>query len=709
MKKFLLSVIAAAACATVSAADYTVDFKDAADIDGTFVEETLKEDGSLQAAPHYQPVASLKCADFTFAVAKGAGSNDPAFYMTPSTNANTMPTLRIYNGNTLTITAPAGVKMGKIEFALAKGTKDAQFTATAGSVYDVTTTAMTWSNSEAVETVTLTAPGTFQIKSMVVSTDAAAAPVVETATFGKTTTVANGLYLFAVNQDGTVKMALPAAEGLTYGRMGLGSTISGNAVEAPTSQAFELAVADGKCTIKDAYGRYYAMDDSHLTSFQFYTELNEGCYWTYAVEGDCVKFTNALQPTCIISQTKGDTSWYTNLAPAAAPAEFNLPMLFVAGDYEPGVDPEPGTDPDPVTGDTFNVDFQNATDINGTFVEETLKEDGTLQAAPHYQPVNSLKCAGFTFVAAKGAGSNDPAFYMTPSTNANTMPTLRIYKDNTLTITAPAGVKMGKIEFTLAKGVKDAQFTASAGAVYDVTTTAMTWSNSEAVETVTLTAPGTFQIKSMVISTATADTPVIVTYAYTKTTNVATGSYVFAVNEEGTVKMALPAAEGLTYGRMGLGATIAGDVVEASLDQAFDIAVADGKCTIKDAYGRYYAMDETHNTSFQFYTELNEGCYWTFAAEGDCVKFTNALQPTCIISQTKGTSSWYTNLAPAAAPAEFNLPVLFAADPAGVQAVAAEEVNAPVEFYNLQGVRVAEAANGIFIRRQGNKVTKVAL
>ena len=33
--------------------------------------------------------------------------------------------------------------------------------------------------------------------------------------------------------------------------------------------------------------------------------------------------------------------------------------------------------------------------------------------------------------------------------------------------------------------------------------------------------------------------------------------------------------------------------------------------------------------------------------------------------------------------------------------------NAPVEYYNLQGVRVANPENGIYIRRQGSKVSKV--
>ncbi|MDE7349441.1 MAG: hypothetical protein K2N25_00080, partial [Muribaculaceae bacterium] len=35
--------------------------------------------------------------------------------------------------------------------------------------------------------------------------------------------------------------------------------------------------------------------------------------------------------------------------------------------------------------------------------------------------------------------------------------------------------------------------------------------------------------------------------------------------------------------------------------------------------------------------------------------------------------------------------------------------NAPVEYYNLQGVKVAEPSNGIFIRKQGSKTTKVAI
>lgn len=51
--------------------------------------------------------------------------------------------------------------------------------------------------------------------------------------------------------------------------------------------------------------------------------------------------------------------------------------------------------------------------------------------------------------------------------------------------------------------------------------------------------------------------------------------------------------------------------------------------------------------------------------------------------------------------------VLAEGETTGIDAIVADE-NAPVEYYNLQGIRVAEPSNGIFIRRQGYKTTKVA-
>lgn len=47
------------------------------------------------------------------------------------------------------------------------------------------------------------------------------------------------------------------------------------------------------------------------------------------------------------------------------------------------------------------------------------------------------------------------------------------------------------------------------------------------------------------------------------------------------------------------------------------------------------------------------------------------------------------------------------AETVGVKAVESSSADAPVEFYNLNGVRVSNPADGIFIRRQGNNVSKV--
>ena len=44
-----------------------------------------------------------------------------------------------------------------------------------------------------------------------------------------------------------------------------------------------------------------------------------------------------------------------------------------------------------------------------------------------------------------------------------------------------------------------------------------------------------------------------------------------------------------------------------------------------------------------------------------------------------------------------------------IEVIEAEDAEAPVEYYNLQGVKVANPEQGIFIKKQGNKATKVVL
>lgn len=49
------------------------------------------------------------------------------------------------------------------------------------------------------------------------------------------------------------------------------------------------------------------------------------------------------------------------------------------------------------------------------------------------------------------------------------------------------------------------------------------------------------------------------------------------------------------------------------------------------------------------------------------------------------------------------------ADTTGIDSVIDDDTTAPVEFYNLQGIRVINPENGIFIRRQGSKTQKVII
>lgn len=42
-----------------------------------------------------------------------------------------------------------------------------------------------------------------------------------------------------------------------------------------------------------------------------------------------------------------------------------------------------------------------------------------------------------------------------------------------------------------------------------------------------------------------------------------------------------------------------------------------------------------------------------------------------------------------------------------IGSIEAEDADAPVEYYNLQGIRVSGDEPGLYIMRQGNKVSKI--
>lgn len=312
------------------------------------------------------------------------------------------------------------------------------------------------------------------------------------------------------------------------------------------------------------------------------------------------------------------------------------------------------------------------------------------------------------------------------STSTKQQQTIRIYsgKDatagNTMTITAPEGVTFGTIEFTGTSGKANGVVDASVGTANMTSASVVTWTNTEAVNTVTLTFKQNYRITKMVVKgeggAVTPDPdpePEPTGVKFSKATTFETGKYIFVVNG----KIACPIKENYTYGQMFLDvdAVMDGEDIVYNETDAMTVTVTDGKATMMDKYNRYYGMDDSHFTSFQLYTEVNDGCYWTATFEGDKIRMTSTKNTDCFVAQNWNSknSVFYNNIAPGknTDPEQFILPVAYKlASGAGVEAIEAEaDANAPVVYYNLQGQRIAHPANGLYIRVQGNKVEKVVV
>lgn len=103
-----------------------------------------------------------------------------------------------------------------------------------------------------------------------------------------------------------------------------------------------------------------------------------------------------------------------------------------------------------------------------------------------------------------------------------------------------------------------------------------------------------------------------------------------------------------------------------------------------------FTTDSSSNSSFNDGTTATAGTFsglsWTANGQNNTVTITNGGSKGHVRIQT--------------------ITVKYAEIPSGIADIEAEE-NGVVEYFNLQGVRVDEPANGLYIRRAGNKVEKV--
>lgn len=150
--------------------------------------------------------------------------------------------------------------------------------------------------------------------------------------------------------------------------------------------------------------------------------------------------------------------------------------------------------------------------------------------------------------------------------------------------------------------------------------------------------------------------------------------------------------------------------------------VTKGKSTLTFAKGsnsnnapKYYVSDKTARlySGNTLTIAVDESCYITEIVFGGSAldaltasagSYNNETwTPTVARSDNKISNVTFTATGK---PKFSSITVKYALIPSGIADIEAEE-NGVVEYFNLQGVRVAEPANGLYIRRAGNKVEKV--
>lgn len=367
--------------------------------------------------------------------------------------------------------------------------------------------------------------------------------------------------------------------------------------------------------------------------------------------------------------------------------------------------------------ETFEFNLNDAKNIDGTFNEETKKADGSVNQAARYQPLLSLELGDFTFSFERGSydstdkegnpivkDGTEPAYYYATSTNQNQQKTLRLYQGNIVTISAPAGTKIASV-------------VAGSTTLY----------SGEGLETVTYTktVSGTLKIDKITITTgAGVEPPVADENTILDVTFDQGGDKQGFTFEDGTLPEGLSFVWTLNtqYKYMKAsgyykkayavdGAYLVSPVID--LTGRKNIVLKFNQCT-----GQLKGADAA---DFLSLAVREEGGAWQTVAltsfpaaptSGNFSKFEETAPISLdAFAGKKVQIGWcYTSTEATACTWEIDH-VVVKGDKSGsaIETVEAADADAPVEFFNLQGVRVANPENGLFIRRQGNKVEKVVI
>lgn len=77
-------------------------------------------------------------------------------------------------------------------------------------------------------------------------------------------------------------------------------------------------------------------------------------------------------------------------------------------------------------------------------------------------------------------------------------------------------------------------------------------------------------------------------------------------------------------------------------------------------------------------------------------------------AQSTVSTSPFPNLTSGQSETSTNTTITLSRGTSAIANVEADDTNAPMVYYDLQGMRVENPANGVFIRVQGSQVTKIA-
>lgn len=335
------------------------------------------------------------------------------------------------------------------------------------------------------------------------------------------------------------------------------------------------------------------------------------------------------------------------------------------------------------------LEVKDATDIKGTDVPEKPAEGTSNGQARHIQPLESLKLGDYSFTFTQGENKNTAPAYYYSMTGKPDVRTIRLYANNTMTITAPAGKEFASVK------------------AYQGTTETVVY-NGEKTTTCTFTATATVKWDKFVISTEAGETPNPPAGDITvkKATEVAAGEVAFVFNE-GYVETF---AETANYGYWMAVAATPADEMKVSKEAIFTLASTDKGYTIKDCYGRFMGWDGQH-WSFNAYTTSDEGnCYWTATMVDGKVKIANTAKSSEDKEVYLCGKTYQSNYEMCPTDREDStLPLLYVkGEGSGVANIAVEN-NGEAVYYNLQGVRVENPVKGLYIVVKGGKSQKVML